>query len=44
VADFTVPAAVETALEAALARVARAQGFAGEHHRLDLVGRCADCA
>ncbi|HYI61876.1 MAG TPA: Fur family transcriptional regulator [Acidimicrobiales bacterium] len=44
VADFTVPADVETALEAALARVARSQGFSAEHHRLDLVGRCAACA
>ncbi len=43
VADFTVPAAVEEALEVALARVAGSVGFSSEHHRLDLVGRCANC-
>lgn len=43
VADFTVPAEVEASLETALARAARTAGFEAEHHRLDLVGRCAEC-
>jgi Fur family ferric uptake transcriptional regulator len=44
VADFTVGDALEADLEAAMAEVARATGFRTEHHRLDLLGRCADCA
>ncbi|MCB1006732.1 MAG: transcriptional repressor [Acidimicrobiales bacterium] len=44
VADFTVSADVEAVLAAAFEGVAGATGFRAEHHRLDLVGRCADCA
>ena len=44
VTDFTVPAAVEHDLEAALAKVARRPGFQATDHRLDLVGTCAGCA
>lgn len=43
VRDFTVAPAVEAALEDAMARVQRSTGFLPEHHRLDLVGTCADC-
>lgn len=44
VADFTVPVPVEQKLESALGEAAAAAGFTAEHHRLDLVGRCSDCA
>ncbi|MEZ5142492.1 MAG: Fur family transcriptional regulator [Acidimicrobiales bacterium] len=44
VADFTVDADLERALADSLAAAARRHGFAAEHHRLDLVGLCADCA
>ncbi|MEJ7846404.1 MAG: Fur family transcriptional regulator [Acidimicrobiales bacterium] len=43
VADFTVSAKVERTIEAALATAAGDTGFRAEHHRLDLVGTCADC-
>ena len=43
VADFTVPPTVERGLETALRDVAAAAGFTPADHRLDLVGRCADC-
>ena len=43
VTDFTVPDALEADLAATTAEVARATGFRTEHHRLDLLGRCADC-
>ena len=42
--DFTVSADVEATLAAAFEEVAGATGFRAEHHRLDLVGRCRDCA
>ncbi len=44
VADVTLSDAVETTLDAALAKVAAAQGFEPEHHRLDVIGRCGDCS
>ncbi|MCB1018142.1 MAG: transcriptional repressor [Acidimicrobiales bacterium] len=44
VTDFTVSPEVEATLGAAFDEVAGATGFRAEHHRLDLVGRCADCA
>ena len=44
VADFTVSADVEATLEAAFAEAAGARGCRAEHRRLDLVGRCRDCA
>lgn len=43
VADVTLSDDLETSLDRALARVARAEGFEPEHHRLDVLGRCADC-
>jgi Fe2+ or Zn2+ uptake regulation protein len=43
VEDFTVSAALERSLEAALAKVADGSGFQVDHHRLDLVGRCTEC-
>ena len=43
VADVTLGADVERALADACADVARRHGFTAEDHRLDLVGRCADC-
>jgi Fe2+ or Zn2+ uptake regulation protein len=44
VADFTVSKRMERTLEDVLARAAEDAGFQAEHHRLDLVGVCADCA
>ncbi len=44
VEDFVLPARVEQSMEAALTTAARRSGFHGSHHRLDLVGLCADCA
>ena len=43
VRDFTVPDSLEHELDRALVRVARSFGFDAQHHRLDLVGRCASC-
>jgi len=44
VRDFTMPPGVESQLEGALGRVAGENAFAADHHRLDLIGTCADCA
>ena len=44
VSDVTVPPGVEAAVDHAVDAVAKATGFVTDHHRLDLVGRCADCA
>ncbi len=44
VEDFTVSAALEHSIEDAMAAAATAAGFALDHHRLDLVGRCARCS
>ncbi|HYZ98452.1 MAG TPA: Fur family transcriptional regulator [Acidimicrobiales bacterium] len=43
VQDFTAPASIEDDLERALHRVAAQHGFDADHHRLDLVGTCANC-
>jgi Fe2+ or Zn2+ uptake regulation protein len=43
VRDFTVPDPLEHELDRALRHVATSNGFEAEHHRLDLVGRCAAC-
>ena len=43
VLDVTLPAPVEDALQEALFGAAAANGFVGEHHRVDLVGHCAAC-
>jgi Fur family transcriptional regulator, ferric uptake regulator len=42
--DFTVPHPVERALATAIGEVAGSTGFLADHHRLDLIGRCSDCA
>ena len=44
VQDFVATDALEEALDGALRKVARAQRFQVQHHRLDLVGVCVDCA
>jgi Fe2+ or Zn2+ uptake regulation protein len=44
VEDFTAPAGLERTLGKALAEIEAAHGFAADRHRLDLIGRCADCA
>jgi Fur family ferric uptake transcriptional regulator len=43
VRDVHVPADVERALDDALGGLAAADGFELDSHRLDLVGRCAEC-
>ena len=43
VADFAVDASLEAELERVLAAAARDARYEIEHHRLDLVGRCASC-
>lgn len=42
--DFVVPPAVETALDNALSRAARAVRFSLTGHRLDAMGLCRKCA
>lgn len=44
VVDFTVSDDLEREVDEALHRAARAHGFLVDHHRLDLVGSCRDCA
>ena len=44
VVDFTVGDRLEADLEAAMARVVETTGFRPDHHRFDLLGRCAACA
>jgi Fe2+ or Zn2+ uptake regulation protein len=44
VSDFTVSPEIEATLAEAFADAAGAAGFQAEHHRLDLLGRCARCA
>lgn len=43
VSDFTLPAQTEAALDQALRRVARKNGYEPDAHRLDLTGACPDC-
>lgn len=43
VRDFVVPAAVERRLDEVAAAAAAEAGFAVEHHRFDLIGRCEQC-
>ncbi|MET0421726.1 MAG: Fur family transcriptional regulator, partial [Acidimicrobiia bacterium] len=43
VRDFTVSDGLEAELDRALTRVASTNGFAADHHRLDLIGRCERC-
>ncbi|MGH9302344.1 MAG: Fur family transcriptional regulator [Acidimicrobiales bacterium] len=44
VADFTAAAHLEEAMAQTMAEVASSTGFAPDGHRVDLVGRCSDCA
>jgi len=44
VADFTISPELEATLAEAFSEAAGAAGFSAEHHRLDLLGRCATCA
>jgi Fur family transcriptional regulator, ferric uptake regulator len=44
VEDASVPDALERSIDRALDRLARDAGFASVSHRLDLIGRCRDCA
>lgn len=43
VEDVTVNEDLERSLEAAMAQVTATTGFRPDHHRLDLLGRCASC-
>lgn len=43
VEDFTVSDSMERSLTATTRAVEDATGFRADQHRLDLVGRCADC-
>ena len=44
VRDVKVPDALEHDLDTALLRLAKREGFSLDHHRLDLIGRCAQCS
>ncbi len=44
VEDLAAGAALERAVSAAVDDARRRHGFRVEHHRLDFVGRCIDCA
>ena len=43
VADITLPAEVEQAIDNSFTKIARKKGFHLDHHRLDLVGTCSSC-
>ncbi|MEI7593010.1 MAG: Fur family transcriptional regulator [Actinomycetes bacterium] len=43
VADFTIEPHLEASMDDAFAQVSNQTGFETQHHRLDLVGRCARC-
>ena len=44
VEDLPASAGIERSVEAAIEQAARKVGFRTAHHRLDLVGTCADCS
>ena len=44
VRDVTVPAQLEEELDNALTQLAKRSGFKLDQHRLDLIGRCKNCA
>ena len=44
VEDFPASPALERTLARAISDVGDETGFTAEHHRLDLIGRCAACA
>ena len=43
VTDFTVSDRLERSLELVMDNVSATTGFAPDHHRLDLLGRCSSC-
>ncbi len=43
VRDVTLPPGLEHKLDDALSEISADAGFTLRHHRLDLVGQCADC-
>jgi Fe2+ or Zn2+ uptake regulation protein len=43
VEDFTAPPGLERTLGRAVSAIEAAHGFTADRHRLDLIGRCADC-
>ena len=43
IADFTLPASLEEAIDAALLRAAKNHGYRADGHRLDLTGTCPQC-
>ena len=43
VTDFTVSDRLERSLELVMDTVSATTGFAPDHHRLDLLGRCSSC-
>ena len=43
VRDVTVPESLERDIDRVLGKLARSEGFALDHHRLDVIGRCANC-
>lgn len=43
VRDITVPEPLEVEIDRVLGRIGGEHGFTADHHRLDLVGTCADC-
>jgi Fe2+ or Zn2+ uptake regulation protein len=44
VEDLPASESIERSVEAAVQQAARKAGFTTAHHRLDLVGTCAECA
>lgn len=44
VEDVPASAGLEKSVHAATAQIARSTGFRTQHHRVDLVGLCRDCA
>jgi Fe2+ or Zn2+ uptake regulation protein len=43
IADVALPKALEHDLERGLRKVASSAGYALDHHRLDVIGRCRHC-
>jgi Fe2+ or Zn2+ uptake regulation protein len=44
VEDVPASAGLEKSVQAATSQIARSTGFRTQHHRVDLVGLCRDCA
>lgn len=43
VRDIIVPESLELDIDRTLSKLAGSEGFALDHHRLDVIGRCANC-